>query len=38
MAQVFNGNKMVAKRDMIIVVFVIIVSISFGLLIAYCGS
>jgi len=38
MAQVFNGNKMAAKRDTIIVTLLVITSISVGILIAYYGS
>jgi hypothetical protein len=38
MAQVFNGNKMAAKRDIITVTLLVITSISVGILIAYCGS
>jgi hypothetical protein len=38
MSQVFNGNKMAAKRDIVIVTLVVITSISLGLLIAYAGS
>lgn len=38
MAQVFNGNKMTTKKNIIIVTFVVITSITIGILIAYCGS
>jgi len=38
MAQVFNGNKMAARNNIIIVTLVVITSITIGLLVAYAGS